>query len=100
MTKKLSEAPSGSDERATQRRQALELLKRIESLKGRLQRKLEAAAALKAKAEGIGSDQLLEAMFERVLNAMYLPHWTAPEPAKWRGKSDLPSDIATYQATI
>jgi len=100
MTKKLSEAPSGSDERATQRRQALELLRQIESLKGRLQRKFEAAAALKAKAGGIGSDQLLEAMFERVLSAMYLPHWSAPEPAKWGGKSDLPSDIATYQATM
>ncbi len=100
MTQKLSEAPSGSDERATQRRQALELLKRIESLKGRLQRKLEAAAALKAKAGRIGSDQLLEAMFERVRSAMYLPHWSAPEPSKWSGKSDLPSDIATYQATM
>jgi serine/threonine protein kinase len=100
MTKKLSDAQPGSGERAKQRQEALELLERIQSLKSRLERKLEAAAALKAKAGRIAADQLLEAMFERVQSAMYLPHWTLPQPAKWSGQSDLPTDIATYQATM
>ena len=100
MTKKLSETQAGSGEHAKQRLQALELLEHIQALKSRLQRKLEAAAALKANADRIASDQLLEAMFSRVFNAMYLAHWTTPEPVKWGGKSNLPSDIATYQATM
>jgi hypothetical protein len=100
MTKKLSDAQPGSGEHTKQRQQALELLEQIQSAKNRLQRKLEAAAALKAKAGRIAADQLLEAMFERVQTAMYLPHWTMPQPAKWSGKSDLPTDIATYQATM
>jgi hypothetical protein len=100
MTKKLADAQPGSAEHTRQRRQALELLEHILSLKTRLQRKLEAAAALKAKAVSIAADQLLEAMFERVQNTMYLPHWNVPQPAKWGGKSDLPDDITTYQATM
>ena len=86
--------------RAYDGRQALELLKRIESLKSGLQRKLEAAAALKANAGSIAADQLLQAMFEKVFNSMYLSHWSPPEPAKWPGKSELTTDIATYQATM
>jgi serine/threonine protein kinase len=100
MTRRLSEEQPGSHERAGQRQPALDLLERIGSLKSRLQRKLEAAAALKATARSIAADQLLEAMFLRVFSSMYLAHWTPPEPAKWTGQSDLPTDIATYQATM
>ena len=101
MTLKLSQARQPEDsERSRQRQQALELLEHIGSLKSRLQRKLEAAAALKANAGSIAADQVLEAMFERVFNAMYLPHWSPPKPAKWQGTSELPDDIATYQATM
>jgi serine/threonine protein kinase len=100
MTQKLSEKQAGTGEPTGQRRQALALLEGIEKLKDRLQRKLEAAAALKAGARSISSDQLLEAMLEKVFSAMYLAHWTKPEPAKWNGKSKLPSDINTYQATM
>ena len=100
MTQKLSEKQPRVGERSKQSQQALTLLENVEILKSRLQRKLEAAAALKAGTDRIGSDQLLEAMLEKVLSVMYLPHWTPPEPAKWGGKSKLPSDINTYQATL
>ena len=100
MTQKLSEKRSGTGEPTGQHQQALTLLELIERLKDRLQRKLEAAAALKAGTSRISSDQLLEAMLERVYSAMYLSHWTPPEPVKWSGKSQLPSDINTYQATM
>jgi serine/threonine protein kinase len=100
MTQKLSEKQPDTGNPAGQRRQALTLLEHIEKLKDRLQRKLEAAAALKAGASRISSDQLLEGMLEKVFTTMYLPHWVKPEPAKWSGKSKLPSDINTYQATI
>ncbi len=100
MTKKLSGTPPGGRQ-TKQHQQALELLECIQALKSRLQRKFEAAAALKAKAGRIPADQLLEAMFDRVQSAMYLSHWTTPQPAKWRGKIELPADdIATYQATM
>ena len=100
MTQKLSEKQPGNGNPAGQRRQALTLLEHIEKLKDRLQRKLEAAAALKAGAASISSDQLLEGMLEKVFTTMYLAHWVKPEPAKWSGKSKLPSDINTYQATM
>jgi serine/threonine protein kinase len=101
MTRKLSQEQPGANERVKQRQDALDLLERIETLKGRLQRKLEAAAALKANAGRITADQLLEAMFERVFNIMYLPHWSSPEPTKWQGPSNLSAEnIATYQATM
>jgi serine/threonine protein kinase len=100
MTRKLSQEQPGSNERVKQSQQALELLERIGTLKNRLQRKLEAAAALKTNAGSIPCDQLLEAMFERVFSVMYLSHWPPAEPDKWQGKSELPTDIATYQATM
>jgi serine/threonine protein kinase len=100
MTQKLSEKQAGTSEPANQHLQALNLLEHIEKLKDRLQRKLEAAAALKAGTRRISSDQLLDAMLEKVFSSMYLSHWTRPEPAKWNGKAKLPSDINTYQATM
>jgi serine/threonine protein kinase len=100
MTQKLSEKRPETSDPTDQRRQALTLLERIEKLKDRLQRKLEGAAALKAGTPRISSDQLLEAMLEKVFGTMYLPNWIKPEPAKWSGKSKLPSDINTYQATM
>jgi predicted RNase H-like nuclease (RuvC/YqgF family) len=100
MTHKLSEKQPRMDKRAKQNQQALALLEEVEKLKSRLQRKLEAAAALKAGVSCIGSDQLLEAMLEKVMSVMYLPHWIPPKPAKWDGKSKLPSNINTYQATM
>ena len=100
MTQKLSEKQSETGNPADQHRQALTLLRDIEKLKDRLQRKLEAAAALKTGTRRISADQLLEAMLEKVFSAMYLAHWTRPEPAKWKGKSKVPPDINTYQATM
>ncbi len=98
-SKLLREAP-GKGWRSQRRVQALEVLDRVERLKARMQRKLEAAAALKATGGAIGADQLLEAMFEWVFSAMYPPNWPDPKPAKWTGSSDLPEDITTYQATM
>jgi hypothetical protein len=100
MKKKLLEEKDRGSWRAEQRVQALELLDRIEQLKGRLQRKLEAAAALKATAGAISADQLLEAMFEHVYHTMYLPHWPGLTPSKWSGTGSLNEDIETYQATM
>jgi serine/threonine protein kinase len=100
MKKKLLEEKRSGGWRPEQRVQALEVLDRIEQLKTRLQRKLEAAAALKTTGEGISADQLLEAMFECVFSAMYLPHWPDLTPAKWSGVATLNEDIETYQATM
>ncbi len=99
MKKKLElEQPGGK--RAEHRGQALEVLARIETIKSALTRKLEAAAALKSTGAPIWADQLLEAMFQRVYSVMYLPHWPILSPSKWDGKTTLPTDITTYQATM
>lgn len=91
---KAGDPPSG------QRQKAYTLLEQIEKLKTELERKLEAAAALKATGAPVPADQLLAALFQNVFSAMYLPKWTPLTPAKWHGKSDLPGDIDTYQATM
>lgn len=100
MKLKLQEEEQHGGWRAQQRAQALGVLDNVEHLKSRLQRKLEAAAALKATGGAVGADQLLEAMFEHVFGAMYLPTWPDLQPAKWTGRSNLPEDITTYQATM
>jgi hypothetical protein len=78
----------------------MEMLSRIEQLKNRLERKLEAVSALKTIGAPIMADQLLDAMFQRVFSAMYLSRWPALTPEKWRGTGELPDDITTYQATM
>ncbi|MGD9366001.1 MAG: hypothetical protein PVH87_09910 [Desulfobacteraceae bacterium] len=100
MKKKLSQEKPGSIQRNRQREKALAVLDRIEVKKKRLQRKLEAAAALKAIVGTISADQLLEAMFEQVFTHMYLTHWPAVEPKKWKGRADVAVDVTTYQATM
>lgn len=80
--------------------QVFSLLEQLEIDKDHLQRKLEAAAALKTTATSMAADQLLEAMFEHVFATMYLSHWPALNPAKWTGHSHLPIDVTTYQATM
>lgn len=99
MRKKLEMEESGG-QRAKHRGQALEVLTSIETTKKALERKLEAAAALKSTGAPIWADQLLQTMFQRVYSAMYLPHWPALAPSKWDSMSHLPIDITTYQATI
>lgn len=83
-----------------QKMEVLSLLDSLENHKARLQRKLEAAAALKAAESPIASDQLLEAMFQHVFSIMYLPHWPALQPSKFENSAHLPLDLATYQATM
>jgi hypothetical protein len=80
--------------------QVFGLLEQLEINKDHLQRKLEAAAALKTTATSMAADQLLEAMFEHVYATMYLSHWPVLNPAKWTGRSHLPIDVTTYQATM
>ncbi len=96
MKTKLVQDPQGRH----QREQALEFFERLEGMKGHLQRKLEAAALLKATGAPIAADQLLEAIFQKVFSAMYLPQWPSLAPARWQGGSRVPEDIATYQATM
>ena len=92
-----AESPSNGD---SAQEQVLGLLNKLEQRKAHLQRKLEAAAALKAAGSPITTDQLLEAMFEHVFSIMYLPHWPALDPLKYTGKTSATVDIETYQATI
>ncbi len=100
MKKKLAQEMQSSAERAQQRSQALEFFEQLEQYKYQLQRKLEAAAALKSTGSPIGADQLLPAMYERVFSYMYPTHWPALTPTKWQGSAHLPTDITTYQATM
>ncbi len=100
MKKKLGQEESGSIQRNQQREKALEVLGRIEDMKVRLQRKLEAAAALKTMVGTISADQLLEAMFHLVYHNMYLPHWPMVEQVQWKERPEADVDITTYQATI
>jgi len=101
MKKKLTREKSNGNQRSLQREKALEVLGRIEDMKMRLQRKLEAAAALKTMVGTISADQLLEAMFQQVYQNMYLPHWPMVEPIQWKEeRRDTDVDITTYQATI
>ena len=80
--------------------QVFGLLEQLEINKDHLQRKLEAAAALKTTATAMAADQLLEAMFEHVYANMYLSQWPVLNPAKWTGRRHLPIDVTTYQATM
>ena len=101
MKNKLSREDRYGNPASQQRRDlAMEMLSRIERLKYNLERKLEAASVLDNSGASIAADQLLDAMFQRVFGAMYLSHWPALAPEKWRGASDLPDDITTYQATM
>jgi hypothetical protein len=99
MKEKLLEAKSINGKRGQKLEKALSVIARIEDQKRHLRRKLEAAALLKAYPGPVAADQLLEAMFQRVFSEMYLPHWSALEPAAWRGGSGVGLD-ATYQATM
>ncbi|MGD9006978.1 MAG: hypothetical protein PVG41_03600 [Desulfobacteraceae bacterium] len=101
MKNKLSREGRYEDAASQKRRDlAMEMLSRIEHLKSSLERKLEAVSALQTSGAPIGADQLLDAMFQRVFSAMYLSRWPALTPEKWRGATDLPDDITTYQATM
>jgi serine/threonine protein kinase len=101
MKNKLGREKKFGDPASRKRReQAMDMLTCIEQIKSRLESKLQAAAALKAAGRPIEAEQLLDAMFQRVFSAMYLPRWPALVPEKWRGTADLPADITTYQATM
>jgi serine/threonine protein kinase len=101
MKNKLSREVRSGDSASRQRRDlAMEMLSRIEQMRYQFERKLEAASLLDTSGAPIAADQLLDAMFQSVFNAMYLSRWPALAPQKWRGTSDLPDDITTYQATI
>jgi serine/threonine protein kinase len=99
-TKLLQDMVSTVDKDAKQK-QMLRLLDRLEKHKAHYERKLEAAALLKAAQTSITADQLLEAMFQYVCSQMHLPHWPVLDhPSKWQSAAHLPIDIATYQATV
>jgi serine/threonine protein kinase len=100
MKNKLGRDDKGLDKRSGQRQKALDLLEQIQRLKTRLERKREAAAVLKATGAPIAADQLLEAMFYKVGSVMHLSKWPEPTPVKRHRRVDLPTDIATYQATM
>lgn len=72
----------------------------FERLKTRLEHKQRALATLSAPNASIGADHLLEAMFQRVRNAMYPLHWPALSPSIYGRRTGLDPDITTYQATM
>ncbi|MEJ2041614.1 MAG: hypothetical protein P8X55_22205 [Desulfosarcinaceae bacterium] len=88
------------EKKAAQQKKILAFFDNLEGLKGHLQRKLEAAANLKAASAPIAADQLLEAMFRHAFSTLYLDHWPPLSPGKWSGKSKVPDDLGTYQATM
>jgi hypothetical protein len=100
MKTRLTQELTAFGDKEAHREAALVFFRQLERLKHCHQRKLEAAAALKASAAPIAADQLLESMFQRVASFMYLPSWPNLKPSKWRGLTNLPTDITTYQATI
>jgi serine/threonine protein kinase len=100
MKTKLSQEKHASKDMAEHHDQIQAFFDRLASLKDHLQRKLEAAANLKATGAPITADQLLEAMFHHVFNTHYLEHWPPLKPSKWSGKAKVPDDITTYQAII
>lgn len=100
MRNKLLQDTDSDTQKDAQKEQMLRLLDRLEKHKAHHERKLEAAAMLKAAHSSITADQLLEAMFQYVCGQMHLSHWPALNPSKWQGAAHLPIDIATYQATI
>ena len=100
-TKLAQEKANSKDKSASaQQEKILKFFDHLEKLKDHLQRKLEAAANLKAAGAPITADQLLEAMFGMVFSTLYLEHWSPLTPSKWTGKVKLPDDLATYQATM
>lgn len=100
MKLKLLQDIETSSQADAQQGKMLRLLDRLEKHKSHYQRKLEAAAMLKASQSSITADQVLEAMFQYVCSQMHLPHWPVLNPSKWEGAAHLPIDIATYQATM
>ena len=72
----------------------------LEKLKARLEIKQHALAALSGHTTTITADQLLEAMFQRVLTTMYPAHWPPIAPRLYGSSSFLATDITTYQATM
>jgi serine/threonine protein kinase len=100
MKNKLLQDMDRAAQKDAQQEKMLRLLDRLEKHKAHLERKLEAAAMLKAAQSSITADQLLEAMFQYVCSQMHLSHWPALNPSKWQDAAHLPIDIATYQATI
>jgi hypothetical protein len=100
MKNRLAQESTARGEQPSHREAVLTFFQQLERLKHYHQNKLEAAAALKTTAAPIAADQLLESMFQHVASFMYLPSWPALKPSKWRGVTNLPTDIATYQATI
>ena len=99
--KLVQEKANPGDKSATaQQKKILAFFDHLGDLKDHLQRKLEAAANLKATGAPIAADQLLEAMFRQVFCTHFLEHWTPLTPAKWSGKVDVPDDLDTYQATM
>ncbi len=78
----------------------LRFFEELEEAKQQLARLRATLAALHASQASIPADHLLHTMFQRVFDCMYLAHWPCVVPDKWAGKAKLPSDIATYQATL
>lgn len=78
----------------------LGFLRTLEEAIQELERLRVTLVALGAAKVCIPADHLLKAMFQQVFSHMYLPHWPVIVPGKWAGKTPLPSDIVTYQATM
>jgi hypothetical protein len=97
MKNKLSqEAESGLGQKS----QILLYFELLEKLKARLEIKHRAEATLDSPSPVLPLDQLLEIMFQKVFNAMYLPDWPELTPRLYGSSAFLTADITTYQATM
>jgi hypothetical protein len=72
----------------------------LEKMKRRLEVKHRALAGLSSPKATLTLDQLLEYMFQKVFEAMYLAQWPELSPRLYGSSAFLTADIATYQATM
>jgi serine/threonine protein kinase len=72
----------------------------LEKMKLRLEAKHRALANLMSPKSTLPLHQLLECMFQKVFEAMYLPAWPELSPRLYGSSAFLTADIATYQATM
>jgi serine/threonine protein kinase len=72
----------------------------LEKTKQRLEFKRKALADLMSPKPKLPLNQLLECMFQKVFQAMYLPEWPELAPRLYGTSTFLSPDIATYQATF
>lgn len=84
----------------SQQSQILLYFELLEKLKVRMEMKCRARASFDSPGGVLPLDLLLEIMFQKVFNAMYLSQWPELAPRLYGSSALLTTDITTYQATL